>query len=262
MIFAIPGLREEKELIETYFRIDIEKEPFLREFKHTLQKSFKQKNFKIYLVLSLALGVHTALFSSSIPYFARYVVKAPPIYEILVYIPWLFTGVLLLPFYYWLVKKYGYQKVRTYSFLLIPFSTLPLFFSGGVIIFVLIAAAFNGAINGLNNIVLLLTILDFFDEAAVQNKKRKEGMYNGILIFFGNLVQIFSVVIFWVVHELTGFVPEAEEQTILAQFGILFIMSIIPMVVTAIGVITFIKKWDLTPEKMETIRAQLKELNI
>jgi len=274
LIFGIPGLREEKELVETYFQVDAKKQPFSTEFVDTLKKAFKQKNFKIYLILSLSLAVHTALLTSSIPYYARYIARAPPIFEIIVYLPWILTGVLLLPFYYWLVKRHGHQKVARYSFLLIPFSTLPLFFTALPLFFistyqffpfitsVFISAAFMGAINGLNNIVLLLSVLDFFDEAAVLNKKRQEGMYNGIIIFFGNLVQIFSVVIFWIVHELTGFVPESLEQTVLAQFGILFIMSIIPMIASAIGVAIFIKKWDLTPEKILHIKTELKELNL
>ena len=119
-----------------------------------------------------------------------------------------------------------------------------------------------GAINSLNNILLIPIAGDFFDEAAILNKKRQEGMYNGLIIFFGNLTQIIQVLVFWSVHEMTGFAPEAEEQTLMAQIGILIIMSIIPMIVTGIGVIIFRAKWDLTPEKMETIRTELKELNL
>ena len=130
LVFSIPGLREPEGLIETYFKDDKEEEPFLPEFMATLKKSFKQKNFIVYLILTIALGVHSALLVSSIPYFARYIAKAPPIFEIVVFIPWILMGLILLPFYFWLINKYGHQKVFKYSFLLIPFSTLPLFFSG------------------------------------------------------------------------------------------------------------------------------------
>ncbi|MHA1492254.1 MAG: MFS transporter [Promethearchaeota archaeon] len=265
MLFSIPGMREEKELIDAYFQIVVKKEPFFKEFKSMIKKTVKQKNFLVYLILSLTLGIHTSLLVSSIPYFARYVAKAGPSFEIIVYIPWILTGVLLLPFFFWLINKYGHQQVFRKSICLIPFSTIPLFICGFFtdnLLLILLSAAFMGAINGLNNILLVPTVADFFDEAALLNNKRQEGIYNGLLIFFGNLTQIVQIVVFWLVHELTGFIPNVIDQTDLALFGILFIMSIIPMICTFIGVAIFLKYWDLTPEKTEEIKERLVELGL
>ena len=94
------------------------------------------------------------------------------------------------------------------------------------------------------------------------NKKRYEGIYFGIQSFFSRIVYIFQLLIFWIIHTLTGFNAEVTAQTELAQFGIIIHMMIIPAIITLLGVLYFWKTWDLKPEKVLTIKDQIKELKI
>jgi len=119
-----------------------------------------------------------------------------------------------------------------------------------------------GVSVGISNIAGTPVGGDFYDEAAVLNKKRYEGIYMGLQTFFSRTMYIFQLVVFWLVHVVTEFNAEAPVQTELAQFGIIIHMMIIPAIASLIGVIYFWKTWDLKPEKVLTIKNQLKELQI
>jgi Na+/melibiose symporter-like transporter len=103
---------------------------------------------------------------------------------------------------------------------------------------------------------------DFFDEVSVINKKRLEGGYYGILNFLTRATFFVQFLVFWIVHELTGFDPEATTQTPLAQLGIMLHLSLIPAIIMLFGAFFFFVFFKLTPDKMQTVRAQLEELGI
>jgi len=119
-----------------------------------------------------------------------------------------------------------------------------------------------GSSNGLGNVAATPVISDFYDQAAVLNKKRQEGIYFGIRNFFGRTMYILQLIAFWLVHELTGFVADAPEQTPLAQWGIIIHAVLIPFIAVLLGTLIFVKLYDLYPKKMKEIHAQLKELKL
>lgn len=68
---------------------------------------------------------------------------------------------------------------------------------------------------------------------------------------------------FAIVHAVTGFVNKSDvEQTPLAKWGIRIHMSVLPMIFMIIGLIIFAKMNTLTPDRVKTIRKELKELNL
>ena len=71
-----------------------------------------------------------------------------------------------------------------------------------------------------------------------------------------------AVIIIAITHVVTGFDPEAEVQTPLAQWGILVDMAVVPIVLGVVGLLLFRKLWSLSTERRLELREQLKELNL
>jgi Na+/melibiose symporter-like transporter len=67
---------------------------------------------------------------------------------------------------------------------------------------------------------------------------------------------------FTIIHKTTGFVENAEIQSELAQWGIRFTLALIPLVCTLLTLLIFWKIYDLTPERVDSIKARLKELKL
>ena len=107
---------------------------------------------------------------------------------------------------------------------------------------------------------------DVIDEIVVKTKKREDGIYMGFRAFFGRLAYGVQAISFTIVHYLTRYQPKVDgvkiEQTALAKLGIRIHLAVLPMIFMIIGLIIFWRMNTLTPEKMETIHAELEELNL
>jgi len=262
IIVSIPGQRETKEEIDKYYALDTEQEPFLKSFIGMLKVSLKQKNFRALIIITISLATFNLLFIASIPYYVRYVLQATATTELLLYLPYLLAAFIPIPLYFWMSKRFGHLKLYIISLLLraIVLFLMVIFYTNLLVILILVAIM--GISVGISNITGTPVGGDFYDEAAVINKKRYEGIYFGIQSFFSRTVYIFQLLIFWIIHTLTGFNAEVTAQTELAQFGIIIHMMIIPAIVTLLGVLFFWKIWDLQPDKVLTIKDQIKELKI
>ncbi len=105
-------------------------------------------------------------------------------------------------------------------------------------------------------------LADTIDEATVKSGQHIEGALMGVYTFFNKFSLIAQGLIFVFVHELTGFDPNLTTQTELANFGILLHTAFIPMILTFIGFIIFVKVYNLTPEKTQKIKEQLQKLKL
>jgi len=262
ILLSIPGQRESKEEIDKYYITETKQEPFLKSFIRMLKTSLKQKNFRALLVMTITLALFNLLFIASIPYYVRYILQASATTELLLYLPYLLAAFIPIPLYFWISKKYGHLKMYIISLFLkaIVLFLMIIFYTNFLVILILVAIM--GVSVGISNIAGTPVGGDFYDEAAVINKKRYEGIYMGLQTFFSRTMYIFQLVVFWLVHVVTEFNAYAPVQTELAQFGIIIHMMIIPAIASLIGVIYFWKTWDLKPEKVLTIKNQLKELQI
>jgi GPH family glycoside/pentoside/hexuronide:cation symporter len=103
---------------------------------------------------------------------------------------------------------------------------------------------------------------DAIDEIVVKTKKREEAIFFGIRVFFARIALIVQALVFALIHSATGFAPELTTQTDLALLGLRLQMALIPMLLLFLGGLIFWKLYDLTPKKVESIKAQLKDLGI
>jgi Na+/melibiose symporter-like transporter len=103
---------------------------------------------------------------------------------------------------------------------------------------------------------------DVIDEVSLLDKKRQEGVYQGVFVFFDRIGIILQPIIFTIVHIMTRFDPEANNQTFIAQQGILAAMLWIPGLIMLVALLIFWKFYDLTPNKTENNKNKLKEINL
>ncbi len=262
LIASIYGQRENKAEIARYYVIDEKQESFLTSFFKMFKISLRQKNFRAILIITISLSAFNLLFIASIPYYVRYILQADASTEFLLYLPYLLAAAVPIPLYFWISKKYGHLRVYILTFLLkiVVLFLLMVFVSNFIITLILVAVM--GVSVGISNIAGIPVVGNFYDEAAVLNKKRQEGIYLGIQSFFGRSMYIFQMVAFWIIHDLTGFQADSSTQTPLAQFGILIHMMLIPAVISLLATLYFWKSWDLKGDKLKSVKEQLKELKI
>ncbi|MDD3996990.1 MAG: MFS transporter [Sphaerochaetaceae bacterium] len=101
---------------------------------------------------------------------------------------------------------------------------------------------------------------DVVDMIVVTEKRRQEGIYMGIRAFFMRFSIASQALVFFIVHEATGFDP--GNITPLAKFGVKLHMATIPAVFFLIGALYFWKTNTLTPQRIAEHRAELARLDI
>ena len=74
-LLMLPGMRENKELIERYYISKEKPEGFIAALKSTL----KQKSFVFYIILFFGFQVVTGSLTASIPFAANFVLPGPPL---------------------------------------------------------------------------------------------------------------------------------------------------------------------------------------
>ncbi len=257
-LLFLPGMRENKEMIERYYVSKEKPEGFVTALKSTL----KQKSFVYYIILFFGFQVVTGSLTASIPYAADYVLPGPPLGRevnmILLFAAFLQASIISVPFWIWVAKKIKDNKKTALI--------------GGVCLVVgaFITPLFTGLIDSLiymtilgftmGNFWALITIYfsDVLDERVVLTKSPNRGTTVGIAAFFGRLSRAAQIGIFALVHILTGF--DENDIVPLAQIGIRLHMGIIPAIILLVCVIIYWKFYPITPQVWMENKQKLKEL--
>jgi GPH family glycoside/pentoside/hexuronide:cation symporter len=255
IIVILPGIHEDKEIINLYFQENLaEKEGFFKMMKVAV----KQKNFVIYFLVYFLFQIAVVLLLQSLRYFSVFVMGSAD-YQVLLGIA-VFGGIFIgIPIWAVVAKKLGFRKVFIVGCILMGFLMVPVLFVTEPIP-VMIAMIGLGIGTAAFWVMLTPIFSDTMDEVALKTGKRKEGVYFGIRTFFGRLVLIVAAITFATVHTLTGF--NEDPYSPLAILGIRIHTAFVGLVAVVIAGILLWKFYDLTPEKMSEIKAQLKELEL
>ena len=260
LLAAIPGIREDKWMIDRILNIDTRKE--VGKFTDMIKIAFKHKNLLAYLCISTAINAMLMIMTASIPYLVRFVLNEKAIVESYLFLGFIVSGLLSLPLWLKITRKLGdFKKVIMLGSLLTILFTIPLLFIDSLLFAILATALLGVGIIGINVIIFPL-FGDVIDEATVNNGTRQESFYVGIRSLFAKVAIIIQAVTFGLIHIFMGFEPGSDTQSPRAILGIRIQVAIIPMILMIIGMILFWKFYDLTPERKEQIQAKLKELNL
>jgi Na+/melibiose symporter-like transporter len=258
--FMIPGLRDDKECVENYLAKcgEVETESFFK----ILKEALRQKSFVAFLIMFVCYQALTNLMTGSLFYFVRYVLEGEVSLTALIMIVLLLGGATSVPLWMKFNKKTGdTRKVMLIGgIMMVCFAAL---LSACTNLTVVIIIVFLWGM-GLGGYWVMYRVIfgEVIDESIVINEKRREGIYNGIRIFFSRAAGIIQVVTIAVVHELTGFSSSALTQSDLALIGIRRHMGLIPAIIMGIGLLVFWKFYDITPEKVTLLKDKIIELKL
>ncbi|MBY9009423.1 MAG: hypothetical protein KGD74_06125 [Candidatus Lokiarchaeota archaeon] len=95
---------------------------------------------------------------------------------------------------------------------------------------------------------------------SVNLKSDQKGATLGVREFIARFPRAIQVLIFAIVHSLTGFDDNPFSPA--AQMGVRLHMTVIAAIIFIVFVVIFWKYYTLTTEKLEKIKTELKELGI
>ena len=256
----LPGVRDDKETVETYITKyeEKEKEPFFK----TLKTAFKHKSLVAFLLFYMMYLTLTAMVQASFLYWIRFIIygEVSDIFYVMILF---LVGVMVgIPLWMRFNKKTGdNRKTMLYAAVALIIITIFLSLITTLTSLLILVFIWGMALGGFWTIYYIV-FGDVVDESISETGIRREGFYSGLKRFFGNISKVTVAFFFGIVHELTGFSEIADKQTPLANIGILLLFGIIPAITMAVGLIIFWKYYDITPEKSKTIREKLMSLKM
>jgi GPH family glycoside/pentoside/hexuronide:cation symporter len=254
----IPGMRDDRVAVDQFIE-NYEKGESVS-FLRALSTTLKHKNFAAYLLLLLTYFTLSNSLSSSMFYYARYVLVAEATIVMLFMVA-MFSGA-LVGVILWLLyirRTHNTRGVMIYGGVIMVIAAMVFSFIPGTIS-IMVTLFVLGI--GLGGVLTMLSPIfgDVVDESVLQTQQRNEGLFSGVRFFMTNLSRVLMSIIFTVVHELTGFIEASEIQPSSAIFGIKLHSGFIPGVFMLVGVLVFWKYYDITPDRAHQIKERLKEL--
>jgi GPH family glycoside/pentoside/hexuronide:cation symporter len=260
LFIMLPGVRDDKETVETFILKyeEKEREPLFR----TLKTASKHKSLVAFLLIYMTYLTLTNMVQGSFYFWIRFIRGGEESDVLYVMLMFLFGSMAGIPLWYYYNKKTGdNRKTMLYSGLFLILFTI--FFSviTSFTAFLILTFIWATALGGFWTFYYVV-FSDVIDESIAETGLRREGFYHGLRRFFGNLARVIQAFYFAIVLELTGFREGATMQTALAKTGILLLIGIIPAITMSVGFIIFWRVYDITPERSEAIKEKLKQLKI
>lgn len=261
-LISIPGVKEEKDLINVYLEkfkeTEEEREPFFR----ALLTALKQKPFVAYIILYVAYQTLVVSMTGSVPYVVRYSLQEDEIANTLIFAGFLIGVLIATPIWLKLSQKSNNnRKLMIIAGILMSLFNIPLIFIRDMTPMI-IAMIIWGTAQGGFWFLIFPVLADVIDNSVVITCRREEGIYSGFQQFFGRIGIMFQAMTFAIVHALTGFVEGAATQSELAVWGIHIHLAVVPMIFMIIGILIFWRFYDLTPEKVVENQLKIKEMCI
>jgi GPH family glycoside/pentoside/hexuronide:cation symporter len=258
---AIPGVRDDQVYVNLYLA-KAEEQAERESFFETMKTQVKQKNFIAYFIAFVFYQSMTTCMIASIPYLVRYIFKMEAGAISLVMVGFLVGSLISFPI--WIVigqKINDNRKTIIFAGAVMTLVTAPLIFITDYYLFVFAILIWGFGLGGFW--ILLDPVLgDVIDEQVIRTGKRSEGITYGVRAFFGRFSLVAQALTFAIVHTLTGFNENVENQSALALWGIQMHLALIPMIFILISTLTFWKLYDLNAEKVKINKEKLAQLGL
>ncbi|TXT53620.1 MAG: membrane protein of unknown function [Promethearchaeota archaeon] len=290
ILLMIPGVKEPKELRERQMKIDqLEKSNFFGGMRIAL----KDHNFLGYVILFTCYSITMGMVLSGIPWFVSDILGLGALGE-LAFLGYVIAVPITAPLWYRLAKKIGIRKVTFLGAIFLAVSALVLLFvpSGTAgFIFTTVVAVMTGLVDGALESMVMPIFSSVVDEQTIKYRKREEGLYRGIVVFFQRLSFFVGFLLLYIVQVYFGYthveppqwlrelpswipignvaIPKDFIQGIVipvnnpfALLGFRFYISLFPLIIMTIGAISFWALYRITPEKLQENIFQLEQLGL
>jgi len=266
MLLAIPGFREDKELVGQYLET-YEKNPVRESFFKSLVTALKQKSFLVYMGIYTMYQCMLVTMQNSLNFEVAFVIDEVPgisvnLMATLIFAAFLVGVIVASPFWVKYSQKVNNnKKIMLISAIGLGIFNLPMLFLTnywGLVAVMFVWGIFLGGFW----VMIFPVLADVIDESVVITGRREEGIYSGFSQFFARIGIIAQTLTFAIVHSLTGFIEGGEPsvQPASALVGIQIHLGLIPAIFIFIGAFIFWKWYDLTPEKINATQVKLGEL--
>jgi len=265
-ILFLPGVREDKNVIDRYYSREYERMSFFTGMKEVI----KQKSFLAFYASYTTFGIATTLMTAMGLYMITFIFNAGEDIFIMIMATFLIGAMIsVLIWHRYLKKINNTKKVYTIGGFLLCAALIPLSFFVTLVdffIFFFIAGLTMGCIWTLGVPVVLS---DVQDDYVVRTGKNQKGMILGTWALISRFTSFFDELFITIVFAITMFpagistlqgLIDSGANIVLIQWGLRFLIGIIPMCVLLIGVLIFWKVYPLSPEKVAENKAKLEEL--
>ena len=265
-ILFLPGVREDKTIIDRYYSREYERMGFFTGMKQVV----KQKSFMVFYASYTTFGIATTLMTAMGLYLVTFIFNGGE--EIFIMLMATFLVGAMISVFIWhkyLKKVNNTKKVYTIGGFLLCAALIPLSFFVTLVdfmIFFFIAGLAMGCIWTLGVPVVLS---DVQDDYVVRTGKNQKGMILGTWALISRFTAFFDELFITIVFAITMFpagistlqgLIDSGANVELIQWGLRFLIGIIPMCVLLLGVLVFWKFYPLDPEKVAENKVKLEEL--
>jgi GPH family glycoside/pentoside/hexuronide:cation symporter len=258
---SLPGCREDQETIDRYLS---KKEQFKdrESFFKMLLKALNQKSFLVFIAAYTLYRGMILTMQASFPYLVENILKMSNDIISLLSVGFLIGAFISAPLWIKLAHKTNNnKKVILSASVLLTISTAPFIFIEDLLVIFIVIIFWGVGLGGFWSLLAPL-LADVIDESVASTGKREEGIYSGVQAFFGRLGIIMQAITFAIVHDLTGYNPNVQNQTPLAIWGIHIHFGLVPMIFILLATIILWRWYDLTPEKVEINKERIETLGL
>lgn len=264
-IFVIPysfGIREPEEMKAFRAELDATNRG-TSPLREIVKRVFKDKNWMGIVIAGFTWAVGGACFLYGLNFFMTHNLGLDIGATALPLLMVNLVGFALAPLWIWISTKIGNKNAYIAGMVLNIIGYFLLFFVtnllGVILVFTFQGIGFSatsGAIYGLLR-------AEGIDNATVNSGKREEGSYTSIWKFFTAFSYVFQSLIFALVSGITGYDPNlGTGNSEFAKFGLIFQMSLIPMIIFLTGTILFALMYKISKEDAEANKKKLKEIGL
>jgi Na+/melibiose symporter-like transporter len=264
VLLGIPGLLEERQLIDTYYGPNLTpQESFFKDFFRRFA-IFSRKNFIVLVIQWAALAAFNVFFVTRMIFYVHYVLSVTLSMANLFAIIYFIMMIVAIPHGFLISWFAGHVKTWIISGFILGASVLSFFFIDEFLIALLIIAVVGFAV-GLGTVALIPLTGDVFDEHALHRKQRAEGFNYGLLALFGTGMTMFMPIFLstpFILLFLAMFSIYPPIPSPMFVLGIKITFSLVPSIIMLIATILFVVFYDLKPQKTGEVREELKTLQI
>jgi Na+/melibiose symporter-like transporter len=173
------------------------------------------------------------------------------------------VSIIFAPIWAKTAKKIGVRKSYILSLILNSIMYLSIFFVNDIVGLTLVYAFGGIGISANYGIITGLATAEAIDNATVHSGKREEASFHGILRIFSAYSYTFQALIFAVVGGITGYnAAFGTNNTEFAKLGLNIQMSLIPMVINLIGIISLVLMYKISKTDAEANKEKLIEMGL